>query len=147
MPHLIEAVASGATSSTILRSAKRMSRSWRGCFAKNPSIGAPKSARRAAMVRAGGVRAALLPLVVELLARVAGPFARFLAALARPFAVAADLRAALLTAGAFLDEDPFFGSGFFIARMMPPLYSFVSMFASRASTHVPSGFLRKTESV
>src|SRR5688572_28383965 len=54
MPHLIDAVASGATSSTILRNASRMGRKCDGCLAKKPSIGAPKSARRLAIGRALG---------------------------------------------------------------------------------------------
>lgn len=48
MPHLVVEVASGAASSTIFRSASRIERKCGGCFAKNPSMGAPRSARRAA---------------------------------------------------------------------------------------------------
>lgn len=45
MPHLMEESASGAASSTNLRSSSRTARNCAGCFAKKPSIGAPKSAR------------------------------------------------------------------------------------------------------
>jgi hypothetical protein len=45
MPHLSDEPASGAAFPTSLLSASRIGRSSGGCWAKNPSTGAPKSAR------------------------------------------------------------------------------------------------------
>src|SRR4051794_12445616 len=53
MPHLSDASASGAASSTRARSASTTGRSGAGCFAKNPAMGAPKSARGPCIFAAG----------------------------------------------------------------------------------------------
>jgi hypothetical protein len=45
MPHLMDELASGAAAWTMVRSDSRMGRSWAGCLAKKPSMGAPKSDR------------------------------------------------------------------------------------------------------
>src|SRR5215467_386672 len=49
MPHLIEELASGATSLTSLRSSSRIARRCGGCLAKKGSIGSPESARGAGL--------------------------------------------------------------------------------------------------
>src|SRR5688572_14299996 len=52
MPHLIDDVASGAACSMMARSASTIGLRPAGCLAKNPSMGAPKSARGAPPVAA-----------------------------------------------------------------------------------------------
>src|SRR5215211_3425111 len=59
MPHLSDESASGAASSTSLRSSSRMARRCVGCWAKKPSIAAPKSARGAGLFTAALFTAAL----------------------------------------------------------------------------------------